>query len=48
MVCLLPPVSSRNNWLGEGILRSCEKINLVLFAVIPAKAGIQCFHSITN
>jgi hypothetical protein len=27
---------------------SCEKIDLVLFHVIPAKAGIQCFQSITN
>jgi len=26
------------------IPRSCEKIGLVLFRVIPAKAGIQCFH----
>jgi hypothetical protein len=26
----------------------CEKIGLVLFHVIPAKAGIQCFHEVTN
>jgi hypothetical protein len=30
---------------GEG---SCEKIDLVLFGVIPAKAGIQVFHGLTN
>jgi hypothetical protein len=27
---------------------SCEKIDLVLFGVIPAKAGIQAFHGLTN
>jgi hypothetical protein len=27
---------------------SCEKIDLVLFGVIPAKAGIQGFHGLTN
>jgi hypothetical protein len=27
---------------------SCEEIGLVLFRVIPAKAGIQCFHGVTN
>jgi hypothetical protein len=27
---------------------SCEKIGLVLFHVIPEKAGIQCFHRATN
>jgi len=27
---------------------SCEKIDLVLFYVIPAKAGIQCFQNFTN
>jgi hypothetical protein len=27
---------------------SCEKIDLVLFGVIPAKAGIQVFHGLTN
>jgi hypothetical protein len=27
---------------------SCEKIDLVLFYVIPAKAGIQCFQGLTN
>jgi hypothetical protein len=26
----------------------CEKIDLVLFGVIPAKAGIQVFHGLTN
>jgi len=26
----------------------CEKIDLSLFYVIPAKAGIQCFQSFTN
>ncbi len=26
----------------------CEKIGLVLFHVIPAKAGIQWFHGATN
>jgi len=26
----------------------CEKIDLVLFHVIPAKAGIQCFQGFTN
>jgi hypothetical protein len=26
----------------------CEKIELVLFHVIPAKAGIQCFQGFTN
>ncbi len=25
-----------------------EKIDSVLFQVIPAKAGIQCFHDVTN
>jgi hypothetical protein len=29
--------------LEEG---SCEKIDFVLFHVIPAKAGIQCFQGI--
>jgi hypothetical protein len=28
--------------------RRCEKIDLVLFYVIPAKAGIQCFHILSN
>jgi hypothetical protein len=28
--------------------RRCEKIDLVLYDVIPAKAGIQSFHGITN
>ncbi len=27
---------------------SSEKIGLVLYRVIPAKAGIQCFHWIRN
>jgi hypothetical protein len=27
---------------------SCEKIDLVLFGVIPAKAGIQVFQGLTN
>jgi hypothetical protein len=27
---------------------SWEKIDLVLFGVIPAKAGIQVFHGLTN
>ena len=26
----------------------CEKIGSVLFHVIPAKAGIQCFQGISN
>jgi len=26
----------------------CEKIDSVLFYVIPAKAGIQCFQGVTN
>jgi hypothetical protein len=26
----------------------CEKIDLVLFHVIPAKAGIQCFQILSN
>jgi hypothetical protein len=26
----------------------CEKIDLVLFGVIPAKAGIQVFQGLTN
>jgi hypothetical protein len=26
----------------------CEKIDLVPFHVIPAKAGIQCFQSLGN
>ena len=26
----------------------CEKIDLVLFQVIPAKAGITCFQSVSN
>jgi hypothetical protein len=26
----------------------CEKIDLVPFGVIPAKAGIQVFHGLTN
>jgi hypothetical protein len=26
----------------------CEKIDLVLFHVIPAKAGIQCFQGLKN
>jgi hypothetical protein len=26
----------------------CEKIDLVLFPAIPAKAGIPCFHSLGN
>jgi hypothetical protein len=29
-------------------LRSCEKIDLVLFPVIPAKAGIRCVKGIPN
>jgi hypothetical protein len=29
---------------GEGV----KKIDLVLFHVIPAKAGIQCFPALTN
>ncbi len=28
--------------------RRCEKIDLVPFYVIPAKAGIQCFQSLSN
>ena len=28
--------------------RRCEKIVLVLFRVIPAEAGIQYFHHVTN
>jgi len=28
--------------------RTCEKIGLVLFHVIPEKAGIQCFYWGTN
>ena len=31
--------------LGGG---RCEKIDLLLFHVIPAKAGIQCFQSLTT
>jgi hypothetical protein len=27
---------------------SCEKIDLVLFGVIPVKAGIQVFHGLTS
>jgi hypothetical protein len=40
-------VSPKRKWNrpGEG---SCEKIDLVLFGVIPAKAGIQVFHGLTN
>jgi hypothetical protein len=26
----------------------CEKIDLSLFPIIPAKAGIQCFQSLAN
>jgi hypothetical protein len=28
--------------------RRCEKISLALFNVIPAKAGVRCFHEVTN
>jgi hypothetical protein len=29
-------------------LGRCEKIDSVLFRVIPAKAGIHCFQGLTN
>jgi hypothetical protein len=38
---LLPPPLPRKR--GR-----CEKIGSVLFHVIPAKAGIQCFQGISN
>jgi len=35
-------------WLPPLVKGRCEKIDLVLFHVIPAKAGIQCFQGVTN
>jgi hypothetical protein len=40
--------TTRRNPVDTTLMERGEKIDLVLFRVIPAKAGIQCFQEFTN